>query len=74
MQHFLISHHKPWCLRHITGTPAEFEYHLFCYVDFKEQAYIRKQAAQHTAECIPMCGMEFYMDFGFLWFSTDDYK
>jgi hypothetical protein len=61
-------------LRHVTGTPAVFEYQLFHYVDFKEQAYIRKQAAQHTAERIPMCGAEFYMDFGFLRSLTDKYK
>jgi hypothetical protein len=61
----------PW---HVTGTPTVFEYHLFCYVDFKEQAYICKQAAQQTAKCIPMCGVEFYMDFGFLGSSTENYK
>ncbi len=59
---------------HVIGTPNIFEYHLFCYIDFKEQAYIRKQAAQRTAERIPTCGAEFFMDFGFMRSSTDDYR
>ena len=29
-----------------TGLPSVFEYHPFCFIDFKEQAHIRKQAAQ----------------------------
>ena len=59
--------------RHIIGTPPVFEYHLFHSIDFREQAYIRKQAAQRTAERIPHCGAELFMDFGFLCASTDDY-
>jgi hypothetical protein len=51
-----------------------FEYHPSRYINFKEQAYIRKQAAQCTAERIPTCGAEFYMDFGFMRSSTEDYK
>ncbi len=30
---------------HVVGTPPIFKYHPFYYIDFKEQAYIRKQAA-----------------------------
>ena len=59
---------------HVVGTPPIFEYHPFHYIDFKEQAYIRKQAAQWTAECIPTHGAEFYMDFGFIRSLTEDYK
>ncbi len=59
--------------RHVIGTPPAFEYHLFCSIDFKEQAYIRKQAAQQSAERIPHCGAELFMAFGFLRASTDDY-
>jgi hypothetical protein len=51
-----------------------FEYHPFRHIDFKEQAYIRKQAARQKAERIPTCGSEFYMDFGFIRSSTDDYR
>ena len=43
-------------------------------IDFKEQAYIRKQAARRTAERLPTCGAEFFMDFAFMRSSTDDYK
>ena len=57
------------------GTPPVFEYHPFCYIDFKEQAYIQKQAAhQWMAERIPTCCAEFYMDFGFMQSSSEDYK
>jgi len=58
----------------VVGTPATFEYHPFCSIDFKEQAYIRKQAAGRTAERIPTCGAEFFMDFAFMCASTEDYK
>jgi hypothetical protein len=60
--------------QHVVGTPSMFEYHPFRYINFKEQAYICKQAAQCTAERIPTCGAEFYMDFGFMRSSTKDYK
>ncbi len=43
-------------------------------IDFKEQAYIRKQAAGRTAERIPTCSAEFFMDFAFMRASTEDYK
>ena len=59
---------------HVTGTPPAFEYHPFRYIDFKEQAYIRKKPAQRTAERIPTCGAEFYMDFAFMRSSTEDYR
>jgi hypothetical protein len=59
--------------RHVIGTPPVFEYHPFRSIDFIEQAYIRKKAAQRTAERIPHCGAELFMDFGFLRASTDDY-
>jgi hypothetical protein len=54
--------------------PKSFEYHPFCLIDFEEQAYIRKQAAGRTAERIPTCGSEFFMDFAFMRASTEDYK
>jgi hypothetical protein len=56
--------------QHVIGTPLVFEYHPFRYINFKEQAYIRKQAAQRTAECIPTWSAEFYMDFCFMQSST----
>jgi hypothetical protein len=59
---------------HVIGTPPVFEYHPFRSIDFKEQAYIRKQAANRAAERIPQCGAEFFMDFAFMRSSTEDYK
>jgi hypothetical protein len=61
-------------LQHVIGTPPVFEYHPFHSIDFKEQAYICKQAAQHTAEQIPQCGVELFMDFSFIRSSTEDYR
>ncbi len=58
----------------IIGTPAVFKHHPFCLIDFKEQAYIQKQAAQRVAKHIPTCGAEFFMDFASMHASTDDYK
>ena len=60
--------------KHVDGTPPVFEYHPFRHIDFKEQAYIRKQPAQKTAERLPECSSEFYMDFGFMRASHDDYQ
>ncbi len=59
---------------HIKGSPRVFVYHPFCSINFKEHAYIRKQPAQKTAERIPGCDAKFFMDFGFLRASTEDYK
>ncbi len=58
----------------VIGTPPVFEYHPFRSIDFKEQAYIRKQAANRAGERIPTCGVEIFMDFAFMRSSTDDYK
>jgi len=60
--------------QHVLSTPPVFEYHPFRSIDFKEQSYIRKQAAQRTAERVPNCGIELFMDFSFIQSSTDNYK
>jgi hypothetical protein len=39
--------------QNVTGLSATFEYHPFRFVDFKEQARIRKQAAQQSAVRMP---------------------
>ncbi len=67
-------HHLDVLPQNVIGTPPVFEHHPFHHIDFKEQAYIRKQAAKRTVECIPSCGAEFYMDFGFMQSSSKDYK
>jgi hypothetical protein len=59
--------------RNATGIPLVFEYHPFRFLDFKEQAWIRKQAAQRSAERALEARKRFYMDFGFMWSSRSDY-
>ncbi len=59
--------------QHVLGTPSSFEYHPFCHIDFKLQAYIWKQAANRSTECLPTSA-ELFMDFGFMQASTTDYK
>jgi hypothetical protein len=59
--------------KHVGGMPSVLEYHPFCLIDFKEWAYIRKQPAGTTAARIPTRGSEFFMDFGFMRASADDY-
>jgi hypothetical protein len=56
-----------------TGIPSVFEYHPFRFLDFKEQAHIRKQAAQRTAEHTTAIQKHYYMDFGFMRSSHLDY-
>jgi hypothetical protein len=59
---------------HVIGTPPLFEYHPFCLINFKEQAYIRKQPAGKSAERIASRGTEFLMDFCFMHASANDYR
>ena len=59
---------------HVDGTLPRFEYHPFCHIDFKEQAYVRKQLAEKKAARIPGCGSEFFTNFGFVRASSDNYK
>ena len=58
----------------VTGTPLVFEYHPFRFVDFKEQAHIRKQSAHRSAERTTDTRKHFYMDFGFMRSSQSDYS
>jgi hypothetical protein len=57
-----------------TGIPSEFHYHPFPFIDFKEQARLRKQAAQRLAVRTTEAGKRFYMDFGFMRASSSDYR
>jgi hypothetical protein len=56
-----------------TGIPSVFEYHPFRFLDFKEQARIRKQAAQRTAELTTAVRKRFYINFGFMCLSCLDF-
>jgi hypothetical protein len=57
----------------VTKIPSVFEYHPFRFLDFKEQARIKKQVAQHTAERTTAVRKHFYTDFGFMRLSHLDY-
>jgi hypothetical protein len=58
----------------IQMAPPVLDYHPFRSIDFKEWAYIRKQPAGPTAARIPTRGSEFFLDFGFMQASADDYR
>ena len=53
-----------------TGLPEQFEYHPFRFIDHKEMAYVRRQAAKRVAERAVEVGKRFYADFGFIRSST----
>ena len=50
------------------------EYHPFRFLDYKEQATIRRQPAGGTVDQTPMIGKQFYIDFGFMRASTSDFS
>jgi hypothetical protein len=54
--------------------PSVFEYHSFHFLDFKERARIRKQAAQGSAKRTTDAEKRYYMDFGFMHSSCLDYS
>ena len=49
-----------------TGIPPSFHYHPFCFIDWKEEARVKRQAAGKFAERTTEVGRRFYMDFGFM--------
>ena len=57
-----------------TGLPNQFDYHPFRFIDHKERARIRRQAAGRTAERLDEIGARFYMDFGFFRASNSDFS
>jgi hypothetical protein len=67
-------HHFDVLPKHVDGMLPVLEYHPFHLINFKEWAYIQKQPAGTTAACIPTRGSEFFMDFGFMRASADDYR
>jgi hypothetical protein len=48
------------------GVPRRFHYHPFRYIDWKEEARVRKQPTRKTAIRLDEAGRAFYMDFGFM--------
>jgi len=57
-----------------TSIPLSFQYHPFCFIDWKEEARIQKQAAQHSAERTTEAKRRYYMDFGFMRASTSNFS
>ena len=57
----------------VEGIPTQFQHHPFRFIDFKEQARIRKQAAGREAQRLDGTGDRFYMDFGFMQASNESY-
>ena len=58
----------------VTGIPPSFHCHPFQYIDWKEEARVKKQAAGKSAEQTTEQGRRFYMDFGFMHASSADYS
>jgi hypothetical protein len=58
----------------ITGIPPGFHYHPFCFIDWKEDTRVQKQAAGKSSERTMDVGRRFYMDFGFMRASSSDYS
>jgi hypothetical protein len=54
--------------------PNSFEFHPFQHIDWKVQAWIRKSTARQQALEVDEAGAQFYMDFGFIRASSDNYQ
>jgi hypothetical protein len=50
----------------ITRIPPGFHYHLFRFLDWKEETWVQKQAAAKSAERTSDIRRRFYMDFDFM--------
>ena len=58
----------------VTNIPPSFQYNPFCFIDWKEETHIQKQAAQWSTERTIEAKRRFYMDFGFMRASTSDFS
>jgi hypothetical protein len=58
----------------VTGIPPGFQYHPFCFIDWKEEVQIQKQAALRSAERTTECKQHYYMDIGFMRTSTSTFS
>jgi hypothetical protein len=56
------------------GILSNLQYHPFHFIDWREEAGIQKQAAQHSAEQTTEAQRRYYMDFGFMRASTSHYN
>jgi KUP system potassium uptake protein len=60
--------------KHAIGVPKHFEFHPFRFIDFKEHARIRKQPAGQNPLRVSSRAKRFYIDFGFMRASTEDFS
>jgi hypothetical protein len=60
--------------KHAVGIPSKFEWHPFCFIDFKEQTRVRKQAAGKDPFKVAMRGQRFHMNYGFIRASNDNFS
>jgi hypothetical protein len=58
----------------VKGIPPGFQYHPFRFIDWKEEARVKRQAAGRAVERTSETGRRFYMDFGFMRASSSDYS
>jgi len=58
----------------VKGIPQGFQYHPFRFIDWKEEARVKRQAAGRAVERTSETGRRFYMDFGFMRASSSDYS
>jgi hypothetical protein len=58
----------------VTGIPPGFQYHPFCFIEWKVEARIQKQVALRSAERTTECNRCYYMDFGFMRASTSTFS
>jgi hypothetical protein len=59
--------------QHAVGIPSKFEWHPFRFVDFKEQARVWKQPMGQDPNKVAERGRRFYMDYGFVRASNEDF-
>ena len=50
----------------VMGISSDFQYHPFRFIDWKEDARVKKKAAGKTVERTTEVGRRFYIDFGFM--------
>jgi hypothetical protein len=59
--------------KHALGLPQKFEWHPFQFVDFREQARVRRQPVGRNPDRVTYRAARFYFDFGFIRASNEDF-
>jgi len=60
--------------KHAVGLPSRLEWHPFRYIDFAEQARVRKQPAGRDPDKVTERAARVYLDYGFIRASNEDYS